>query len=445
MVLRRENDNTFLGIPGEALIAFLKYKGSKNDYDNDGIPNTRDASPYTPGGSRRDTIISGPVSPTAPAPSAAPGSPFEDKPYDRSQDRTRFQQWVDEAKRQGEERRSRRQVGHPTPKDPRAQSMEDFFMQMQQIMQGSAPTALQYTGPSNQELRNRSSLIAAEQYNPQIQAIARMMQETEGRAARNEVELGNLYGALAGAYEQDIPKVQQTYQGAIDQSNQQQAALQEALAADYGARTSAIDDLARSLGQEQAGAVAGEQIAADQAFLQNLERQVGASQLGALQQMQAVNTEYTRQGANLARGEGTSRRSDLRADLENYIRSRQAEISDLNSQREATAAAQYAQMLAQADEARQQIALQNTSQMNQWRSGQFGQMMDLFQMRMAMDKALQPQGPEASDILGAQRLAFDQEKALRDWVMELAKTSGLQGQELVDFINQYMGQLGVGG
>lgn len=433
VVRRPTNTNTdILYNPNstEAKEARRLYGGSVTDYDNDGVSNVQDVNPFQPG------VRSGPAWPGGSGTNAPnPGSPGLQQ---------QTQTAIESGGRVAQEAAARREAAKRAQQEAsRRGSMEEFFAQMQQIMQGSAPAPMQYTGPSNQELLGRSQMLAAQQYDPQIQAIARMMQETEGRAARNETELGNLYSALAGAYESDIPKVQQTYQGAIDQSNQQQASLQQALASDYGARNSAMDELARSLGQEQAGDVVGEQLSADQAFLQNLERQVGTSQLGALQQMQAVNTEYTRQGANLARGEGTSRRSDLRADLEDYIRSSQGKITDLGSQREATASAQYMQMLAQAEEARQQVAMQNTSQQNQWRSGQFGNMMDLFQMRMAMDKAMQPEQPGASDILGAERLQFDQENALRNWVMELAKTSGLKGQELVDFINQYMQQLGM--
>lgn len=412
----------------EAREALRKYKGTMTDYDADGVTNKQDVDPYNPSTRQGPTLPGYPNLPPKKTP-ITQNVPMGQQVVDKVTAGILAQADAQEAQANKREY------------NQRAGAMDQFYNQMMQIMQRGAPTPMSYMGPSNEELRSRSQMIAGAQFDPQIEAIRRMMGETQTRANTNNEQLGLLYSALAREAEADIPEVQQTYQTAIDQQNQQQAALQQALTADYGARTSAIDELAAQLGQQDTAAAANEQIAADQAFLQNLERQIGASQAGALQQMQAVNTEYTRQGAGLARQEGANRRTDLMEELESYLRQREGDITGLTSQREATAAASLAEMLAQADQARQQVSMQNTSMMNDWRNTQWSQMMDLFQMRQAMDKALQPQGPSASDMLGAQRLDFDQEQAMRQWVLDLTKD--LKGQERIDAINFYMQQLGI--
>lgn len=396
-----------------------QFAGSSKDWDNDGIPNAVDSKPYEP----------------RPNPNASyKDSSLYDIFIKRDKDR--------QAKER-EEVASISGRGFPrmTEQQSRAQAMEEFFQQMQNMTQGS-PTPLSYSGPSNEDLQARANTMASAQFDPQIEAIRRAMGETQTRAGASDVKLEQLYGALAGAYEQDVPKVEATYQNALNETAAQQQALQQALSADYGARTTAIDQLAASLGQEEAAAAGNEQIRNDQAFIQNLQNQMAASQQNALNQMQAVNTTYTQQGANLARSEGTNRRSDLASELESYLRESEGEIGGLTSQRQSQAAAAYMQMLSEADTARQQVNMQNTSMMNDWRQGQFSQMMDLFQARMAMDKAMTPEGPSASDMIAGQRLTFDQEQAVRQWVLDLTKD--LKGQERIDAINFYLQQMGVG-
>ncbi len=312
----------------------------------------------------------------------------------------------------------------------RRQGFEDLYNQLLQMM------GQQSGGPSFEELQSRAQTIADAQFNPQIELLYRQQAAAQDRAKRSQEGLGGLYEALANSYASDVPNVQQTYQNAINTQQGQQQQLQQNLQSDYQGRQDALNQLAQQYNQQQAADEGMQPILNDQTFIQNLQQQIGQQGQQALQQQQAANVNYTQQGQRLSQAEGSNRQADVMAQLEDYMRQSEGNIAGLNAERQGSMASALAQMQNQQDQMRMQ------NQQNQW-----SQMMDMLGARQSIDKMFQPQQaeqPSFQDIIAGQRLGLDQEKMMNDYILELAKASGLEGADLIAFIQSIKGG-GTGG
>lgn len=320
--------------------------------------------------------------------------------------------------------------------DPLQELYDQLAAQLENDNQGYSPI---YSGMSLEDMQRHAEAVAAAQYDPQIEAIRRMISETQGRAERNKGEIGSMYQALSQAYEADVPKVQQMYDNAqIDAINRQKA-LQDALSADYQARQQSVNQEAAALGQGAAAQEAIQPIQNDQAFLQNLANTVSEQTNSNLGLLENANVAYTQQGGRLAGLEGSNRQADLMAQLEDYIRSQEGNIQGLTNQRQGD----YAKYLSDLQMQDQQNRMQDNQMRMQFESQkaaqQWQQLMDLAGLKMEMMP--KEEGPSISDIIAAQRLGFDQDQAsintnrqIMEMALKISEEQGISFEEAMKFV-----------
>jgi hypothetical protein len=197
--------------------------------------------------------------------------------------------------------------------------------------------------------------MASAQYDPVISQLRNQAGVAQSRAERNKAQLGGMFQGLSNSLMGDIAPIQQQYANTKQQTADQYTQLQNQLKSQYSESQAQQEAMLRRLNIEAAAPDVFEGQTSDKdMYLANAatESQNVQSQL-AQQEGGAVN--YTRQGAELARTEGTNRQADLMANLSDYL----AQIEGQVGANEAAKQQSYIAQLTGLQTSSQESAIQN--------------------------------------------------------------------------------------
>lgn len=162
---------------------------------------------------------------------------------------------------------------------------------------------------------DRAATAANTEFDPQIAAVAALMQQLQQMAERNKTQVTSMYGALSKNIMDQLPVIGQQYdqtQGNINDLYQQ---LQGTITGNYSnARDQQMAELQR-LGIQQAAPDAFKQQDADKNFLANLAGIVNQGTQNVLDIQQKGTEDFTRSNSNLSSAEGTNRVADIMSQL----------------------------------------------------------------------------------------------------------------------------------
>lgn len=213
----------------------------------------------------------------------------------------------------------------------RIQELEDM---LQELLYGSG--APSYQAPSPEEIRRRAVSTVSPQYDAQIKALKDMITGATQRTERDKTTAGQLYNALAGSYEAEVPEAQASTQRYTQESKNIFDELSANVDKTYDQITAEQAELYKQLGiQAAAPEILGQQ-AEQEAFFQQLAQQQGAAAQQRNKSFGEADVEYFRQGAPIARQEGINVQTDLMSRLEDYVRQQNVQISGLESQKQAS-------------------------------------------------------------------------------------------------------------
>ncbi len=210
-------------------------------------------------------------------------------------------------------------------------------------------------GADPELLARQAMAMASAQYDPVISQLRNQAGVAQSRAERNKAQLGGMFQGLSNSLMGDIAPIQQQYANTKQQTADQYTQLQNQLKSQYGESQAQQEAMLRRLNIEAAAPDVFEGQTSDKnMYLANAatESQNVQSQL-AQQEGGAVN--YTRQGAELARTEGTNRQADLMANLSDYL----AQIEGQVGANEAAKQQSYIAQLTGLQTSSQESAIQN--------------------------------------------------------------------------------------
>jgi hypothetical protein len=210
-------------------------------------------------------------------------------------------------------------------------------------------------GADPELLARQAMAMASAQYDPVISQLRNQAGVAQSRAERNKAQLGGMFQGLSNSLMGDIAPIQQQYANTKQQTADQYTQLQNQLKSQYSESQAQQEAMLRRLNIEAAAPDVFEGQTSDKdMYLANAatESQNVQSQL-AQQEGGAVN--YTRQGAELARTEGTNRQADLMANLSDYL----AQIEGQVGANEAAKQQSYIAQLTGLQTSSQESAIQN--------------------------------------------------------------------------------------
>lgn len=239
-------------------------------------------------------------------------------------------------------------------------------------------------------------------YNARRSAIEEMMRSAQQRSATGRQEVVNQYESLGKDYERLAPE-------ATAQAEQFRAGTEEL----YGKLRSNIEGNYSRIQQEQKELF--EELGIEAAAPEVLEPQgkaaaeatTDAETLGTLAQQRErevgqLESRYWREGAPLARLQGSNMSAEMLAGLEDYLRSRETDITQLEAERSSGIQGAYTQLLQQAQ--------QNAQSQERWQTEMlFNVLNQQMEARNQPQEELTPEsylsmlGPQAGNVLDAYR------------------------------------------
>jgi hypothetical protein len=204
-------------------------------------------------------------------------------------------------------------------------------------------------------------------FDARIAALQRAIEIQEGRVRRAREDIENMYEALARDYERLAPKAAAQADAARQEIENLYGQLVSNVEGSFQRIAQEQGDILRQLGIEEAAPA----VLSPQAELTS-QATSAAEQLNAINQQRYIDIgnideSYFRQGAPLARLQGSNRSTDLLEQLQDFIAATQSEISMAEAER----AAAINQLIAQAQrDARQQEMSQTQMLFDLYRSMQ---------------------------------------------------------------------------
>lgn len=374
---------------------------------------------------------------------------------------SRWQQKLQDIKDKMErEQRGGMRMGIGQPFTPKPNPLEDLYRDLlerfnqSQSQSSYAPYVPSYTGMTPEFMQGRASSITDAQYNPQIELLQNQIAQAQQRTDRNRGEVGDMYAALAAAYESDVPRIQGMYDKAQGEAQARNQQMSQNLAAIYDQQQAAVANEAAAMGQQAAAAEATAPMSQDEAFLTQLAGQIASQEQATLNQLEQNNVAYTQQGGRLAGLEGNNRQADMMAALEDYIGQQNAGIQTLENAR----GSDFARLMYEMQMADQQMMAQERQNANafnaqqaqigaQSQAQQWQQLMDIAGIRMQMAeaemKANQEEPVDPSDLIAADRLQWDKQNAIAQMVLQLLQEGKVKNlEEAMAIVSQTYGMGG---
>lgn len=185
-------------------------------------------------------------------------------------------------------------------------------------------------------LARQAMEMASAQYDPLIAQLEAAMGGAQSRADRNKVELGNMFSALSTNLQGDIPKIQQQY--ATDKAEAQQTfdQLQGNIAGQYDKSAAEQEAMLKRLNIEAAAPDILPQQQADRDYFTQLAARDATVERQALDREERGAVDFTQQGSQIARTEGTQRQADLMSQLAEVMNQYQSQIGAQKAAKQST-------------------------------------------------------------------------------------------------------------
>lgn len=208
----------------------------------------------------------------------------------------------------------------------------DMDALMRRLMSSMGGSAL----PSQSQIESQARSTVDLQFDPQIAAIKRAMNQAKSNEAYSKVAVGKLFEGLAQSYGTDKKNTKAMFKQAKEQEKARLQDYTNETKANYQDSMNSLAESYKRLGIEAAaGDSTTGQLAKDQAF--NVQQATDQSNIeqGALNQEQTGELNYWEKGMGTARMEGTQRQADLDMMLQQYLQENTGKLEDLKAQREA--------------------------------------------------------------------------------------------------------------
>lgn len=188
-------------------------------------------------------------------------------------------------------------------------------------------------------LERQAYSAAAAQYDPITAALRGQASTASARANRNQQQLGSMYEGLSQSLLGDIAPIQQQYSNTQQKAADQYKQLQDQITQQYASSQSEQEAMLKRLNIEAAVPEATSQQRSDRDFLVSSAATEGQNLQSQLTQQGTGAVDYTRQGSQIARTEGTNRQADLMANLSQYLNEIQGQIGANEAAKSAAAIA----------------------------------------------------------------------------------------------------------
>jgi hypothetical protein len=229
----------------------------------------------------------------------------------------------------------------PTNFAPRPTSIADIMAELQRLQDPNR----YMTDPSL--LQQQAEASASAQYDPIIAALRGQASSAQRRASRNTQQLGSMYTGLSNSLMSDIAPIQQQFTDTQAKTGQQYQDLQNKIKNQYASSQAEQEAMMKRLNIEAAApqALAGQQ--SDRDFLVSNAATEGQNVQSQLAQQGAGAVNYTRQGSELARTEGTNRQADLMSVLADYLQGIEGQIGSNEAAKSASIQGNLASLMQQ--------------------------------------------------------------------------------------------------
>lgn len=217
--------------------------------------------------------------------------------------------------------------------------IQQILMQLQKLMSGEGgmgddsfdPMSLPTFDPNRYKKEAESAVNA--QYNPILNQIMAQQKQTQGRAATNKQEVGNLYAGAVNDLQADSAVQQKGYDASQAQSKQLYDDERNRIAAGYAADAAAQRKEAQRLGTEALGMdqVIGQQNN-DKQFADQMQSQQMQSTQGALEQQQQAAGQYDKSIVGATRQDSINSQGDIMKQLEDYMSQSNSDLANTRSQ-----------------------------------------------------------------------------------------------------------------
>lgn len=198
--------------------------------------------------------------------------------------------------------------------------------------------------------------MASAQYDPLIAQLEGQMSSATGRANRGQEEVGKMFNALSSNLQGEVPGIQQMY--AEDKSESQALfdQLQQQTQNQYAQTQAEQQDMMNRLNIQAAApeALAGQQ--RDKDYFTQLAARDAAVEQTALGREERGAVNYTQQGSQIARAEGTQRQADIAAQLRDLLSQYEGQIGAQRAAKNSTYLANLSQLRGDMQESAQSNA-----------------------------------------------------------------------------------------
>lgn len=175
-------------------------------------------------------------------------------------------------------------------------------------------------------LAQQAMAAADAQYNPIIAQLEAAMGSAQSRGQRNKTEIGNMFSALSTNLQGDVPGIQQQYAEDKAQSQQGFDQLQQQIHSQYDQSAAEQEAMMKRLNIEAAAPDVLPEQQRDEDYFSQLAARDATIEQSALGKEERGAVNFTQQGSQIARTEGTQRQADLMSQLAELLNQYQGQI-----------------------------------------------------------------------------------------------------------------------
>lgn len=207
-------------------------------------------------------------------------------------------------------------------------SVNDILSRLEQLQDPSRYMA-------DQSEIDRQAASAGAAFDAIISGLRSQMGNAQSRAARYDTQLNDMYTALSTNLQESVPVVQQQFADTKQQTADQYANLEQSITNQYAQSQADQEAMYKRLNIEAAAEGTMPQQMRDRDFFVNTAKAQGNTMQTALGQEERGATEFSRQGSQIAQAEGTNRRADLQAQLQEMMAAFESQIGQQEAARAA--------------------------------------------------------------------------------------------------------------
>lgn len=192
-------------------------------------------------------------------------------------------------------------------------STADILSHLEQLQDPS-----RYMGDTG-SLAEQALAMSSAQYDPIIAQLEAQMGSARSRAGRSKQELGQMFNALSTDLQGDIPEIQQMYAGDKAEAKQSYDQLGQQIKDQYAQSGAEQEAMMQRLNIQAAAPDILPEQQRDRDYFTQLASRDSAVEQNALGREESGAINFTRQGSEIARTEGTQRQADVMAQLSDLL------------------------------------------------------------------------------------------------------------------------------